>query len=328
MQTLYRLIYRDRRRLALTGVLLAAAAWIGGDTIPDIMGLPGELVAIGALLVLASVVAVTLPRYRFAVEIGALSNLAFVALGRLLPSSNFNIDHPGVQPLSVLVLYGFTVVGVCAVLTGSWSDRIAPTRSTARARATSHLPPKDLWYGLIPTPGHLDMSPDPEVVSIDYADPARRVIRLLNWLPPATPTELLLHVDAVEPLDFVRLRIERVNAEGRCTIQGETAFRIVDEGLRRRVEIEHSTDALPLRRRLRGWIDDTLGRWTDLRLARVEHAAASATSPRQSEARRPARQQSADLFNAIYADAKRPDGPDRRIAPAPSWLTTSARTKP
>lgn len=325
MRNLYRLIFRDRRRLTATVVLLFASWLVGSDTVPDVAFMPGELVTIIILTVASGVVAVAFPAYRFMVEVAGLSNFVFVGLGHLLPQSNFNLANPQGNIGSATLLYIFIVIVIHAILTGRWSDRLTPVRRRAHATAHSTLSARDLWYGLVPTPGHLDASPDPEVVSIDYADPSRRVIRLLNWLPPGRSSQILLHVEEVEPLNYIRLRIEGGDAG---TLKGTTSFRIVDEGPRRRVEVCHVADALPLRRHLRGWLDDTLGRWMDLRLSRVERAARNfCETPGGVRYKRPTSSTATDLFNSVYAKDTPPDGAERRRTQAPVWITTLPKTE-
>ncbi|MEC7761027.1 MAG: hypothetical protein VX874_03820 [Pseudomonadota bacterium] len=328
MRKLYRLIYRDRRRIAFTTLMLCAAWVVGSDTIPDRFVISGEAITILLLVAGSTAAAVAFPRHRFVIEIAAVSNFVFVALGRLFPGSNFNLANPELNFASSLLLYALLAVAFGRLATGHWSDTLPHIRRKTIARSYSTLSAKDLWYGLVPTPGHLDESPDPEVVSIDYADPSRRVVRLLNWLPPAAPSELLLHIEEIEPLNFVRLRVERIDPEQGGTLEGTTSFRIVDEGTRRRVEICHVADALPLRRQMRGWLDDTLGRWMDLRLTRVEQASARiCETPGGVRYRRPADTASTDLFNSVYAKETTHNGPERRRAALPHWIAALPKTE-
>lgn len=328
MRNLYRHIFRDRRRLSFTALMLALSLTLGWNTASTDLPIARDVGTVLFLLVVAGGVAIAAPRLRFAVEVAAVSNFVFVGLGHLLPTSNFNLANPHLNPASAVLLYLFVIVVMHTALNGRWSDRFTPIRRRTVARATSTLSAKDLWYGLVPTPGHLDEIPDADVVSIDYADPSRRVIRLLNWRPPGRSSELLLHVDEIDAPHFVRLRIERVDPERGNSFEGTTSFRITDQGARRRVEICHVADALPIRRHARGWLDDTLGRWLDLRLSRVEETTrALCHSAGGVRIKCPEKISSADYFNSVYAQAKPHKGPDRRRTPLPHWIASLPRTE-
>lgn len=270
---LRRRLHRDRRRLGVAASLALAGLMLGGVPGDPALLLSGE--TLGLLAVLGFVLAVSLnwPRHRFAVETVALGNVIFIACGRIWPWANFNLANPEVNWLSAFILYTLTLGAVRYVFYGRWADRFRrPGVVVARASAWSELTAQELWYGLVPTPGHLDECADSEVVSIDYADRTRRVVRLVNWMPPAERSQTLLHIEEIAPFRHVRLRVDHEGASRGAATNGVTTLRIIDEGARRRVEVAHEMTGLAPRRVLRGWIDDTLGRMLDYRLQGVEHA--------------------------------------------------------
>ena len=82
--------------------------------------------------------------------------------------------------------------------------------------------------------------------------------------------ETLLYIDAIEPLRHVRLRMRVVAGKRDAATEGTTSFTIRDRGDHRDVEVRHEIARLAPRRILRGWLDDTLGRILDARVAAVE----------------------------------------------------------
>lgn len=307
-----RALYRDRRRLTLSAALIVLASVVGYDFVPDVAPIfPTEVLVMVAIIGALPLVIYYFPKQRHAIELAGIANLAFVLVGRAFPESNFNLANPHVNWISAMILYALVILATSLVIWGRWSDRFRkPGQMTLTAHAYSSLPTKALWYGLVPTPGHIDECPDPEVVSIDYADPGRRVIRLINWLPPHERFETLLHIEEIDPMKSVRLRIEERGRRAEAATAGVTAFRIVDEGARRRVEVTHEMPVLPPRRLFRGFMDDTLGRMMDHRLRLVEIAAMNPKGRSRAQHRASANQQ--ELFTAIAYQPERAEGPDRR----------------
>lgn len=272
--TLYRLLYRDRRRLAFSGTLVVIATLLGRDTLPDpIPGIQIEYLAFSLIILAMPLIAIYAPSYRYLVELGAVSNLLFVAIGRVLPQSHFVPANEDGSLLKAAVLYGLTILAVHYITYGRWSDRFkGPKKVVSRARVTTRLEARPMWFGLVPTPGHLDECPDPDVVSIDYVDKSRRTIRLITWQPGSPMGEVLLHVDELETLKRTRLTIEVVQGKRDQRTEGTTTFEVVDLGHQRVLYVSHEMAELPWRRALRGWLDDTLGRIMDVRLSVVEAA--------------------------------------------------------
>lgn len=274
-----RLLYRDRRRLAISALMFFAATTIGFDFIPDpVSFIPSEALILFALLAAMPAVTLRYPKRRFLIEVIALSNLSFVLLGRLLPMSHFNLTNPSINWGSAIVLYVFTIVVVNVLFTGEWSDRFLRLRlSKSSAHTQTALDRRRLWFGLVPTPGHIDECPDPEIVSIDFADTQRRKIRVISWMPPRARTQAILNIHQIDPLTFVRFQIEYHDDDAPVTSNGVTAFRITahPDALCKKVEITHDLRDVPLRLALRAWLDDTVGRILDQRVANIERLAST-----------------------------------------------------
>lgn len=269
---LKRLFYRDRRRLALSVALVLLASAIGFDYLPDpVPHVPSESLAAGALILAMPLVSAFVPDHRYLIELGAVSNLLFVLMGRVFPLSNFNLASEQVDFLSSAVLYGLTVTAVQVLVRGRWSDRFGPrTPVRLTARATTPVGRRALWFGLVPTPGHLEDNPDPSVVAIDYLDANRRIVRMIHWMPPHRRGETLLHIEEAAFYDHVRLRIESRGDGVAQVSRGSTSLRFFDKGTHRLVILAQDTEQVALRHLVRGWLDDTLGRMLDARLARIE----------------------------------------------------------
>jgi hypothetical protein len=269
-------LYRDRHRFALSSWLLLSAAWITPTSFASpIPGVSAELALMLGLLLAMPLVAIWARKWRFMIEVMALAALLFALTGRALPGSAADLSAPQPAPLAPLALFAAMIVVTSYLLYGRWSDRFVPRhgpRFTARGR--SRLEAGQLWVGLFPTPGQAHRNPDPEVMSIEYADRARRMLRLITWMPPHPPGETLLHIDRIAPFREVRFRMEVVSGLRDKALEGTTTIRIEDRGTYRRFTVTHTPDHPLPRRLLRGWLDDTLGRMMDARLAAVERLAA------------------------------------------------------
>ncbi|MGH1369017.1 MAG: hypothetical protein ACRBCL_10390 [Maritimibacter sp.] len=267
--------HRDRRRLVFSGVFLLYATIAAFGRLPSPLSwLPGEVFWLALVAVSVTVVAVFLPKFRFLFELFAISGAIFHTLGLAIPASNFNTGNPNGNLLSNFILF-FILLGVVHFLTyGRWTDPYFRPKKTAYiARAKSTASVRTLWYGLMPTPGHLDECPDPDVVSIDYAQADQKSIRIITWLPGRKMGETQLHIHEMEPLKSVTLEIEiKQNGRRALLMPGVTTYEITDHGTYRSVFVRHEMTGLPRRLALRGWLDDTLGRFLDLRLRAVERS--------------------------------------------------------
>lgn len=272
--TAVRFLYRDRRRLALSWSLVAIATIVGYDTVPDpIPFVSSELLAFVVILVAMPAVAIFAPTKRYAIEIAAFGNLVFVILGKLLPFTAFNTGAAGIPITASLFLYLVTLLMTHLALNGHWSDRLwRPRRVVSYCRGTTRLPARALWYGMVPTPGHLDEYPDPDVVSIDYTDRTKRDVRLLTWKPGQDAGEFSVHFFSLEPFKSARLRVHVISGTSDPVTEGITDISVTDLGEQRNILVRHEMAGLPLRRAIRGWIDDTLGRVVDARLGGIETA--------------------------------------------------------
>lgn len=266
-------LYRDRRRIAVSLVLLFGIALLGANTLPDpIPGpVPSEILSIFPILAAIPFVTLRFRRHRHWIEVVFLGTFLYLALARALPDSPW--DYGGIYGLTPVgaLAYASSIWAARQFLYGHWADRFTrPGKIAFSAKAHSRLPVDALWYGLVPTPGQLERNPDPEVVSIDYASADRRTIRLVTWQPPRRAGETLIHIDQIDPLRSVTLRLEIISGLREAETEGTTRFEIHDHGPYRSVIVSHEIEALSPRRMLGGWLDDRLGRMMDTRLATVE----------------------------------------------------------
>ncbi len=275
-----RQLYRERRRLVLSSALFSLAIWIDPDRLPEPFSGPATaLLLIAGLMICTPFVAMRFPKSRHMLEIVAVADLLFALTGWLLPTSaaNFTQAHP--DYLLGWALYSSMIILVYFTLYGRWSDRLPRPNVTMRV---SHMRTKldlpTLWYGLVPTPGYADRVPEPDVVAVEYASSDKRLIRLVTWRPDHQAGEVLMHIDDMDPFSYVRLRLRVVHGHHDPAIEGVTEFAIKDDGKYRTLEVRHEMAQLPLRRLLRGWIDDRLGQLMDARLAAVECRASRAKS--------------------------------------------------
>lgn len=319
LKSTLRHLYRDRRRMALTWALLVASNVAGFDTLADPAPWLSAELALSLLIFLAvPLISVVLTRHRHWTEIVATATFIFLLLGIALPDSPF--DHTGPRGFSLASwgLYGVLILAARSLLYGSWSDRFTPRgHFRVRSRLITTADIKPLWYGLVPTPGQIDFSPDPEVVSIDYADAARRTVRLVTWLPPRGAGELLLHIHEIEPFRRVRLSMETLRGPTDAGTRGETLLEVVDMGRERHVRMRHTYEnGFPPRRLLRAWLDDTFGRMMDARLEAIE---ISARCPGAAKAK-----VSFDSWYPDPHDAHPVSGPARAPSAAPSAAANAA----
>lgn len=269
--TIQQRLYRDRRRLVFSVTAIVLASILSFDYLPDpIQGIQSETIMASLWIACLPLISVHLPKKRFLIEVTALGNLVFVIIGHLAPWANFNLANPNVDWISATVLYGLTLYAVHYLTWGRWSDRFKPTKPM-RLRSTTHskLDIKDLWLGLLPTPGHIERCPDPEVVSIDYADGNRKVVRLVNWMPPNHRSETLVHFEEFNPMSSVKFRMEFRGHKRSVPMHGVTTVKFTDQGTQRKIELILETDTLAPRRIIRGWLDDSVGRMMDGRVRNV-----------------------------------------------------------
>ena len=89
-------------------------------------------------------------------------------------------------------------------------------------------------------------------------------------MPPHRRWETLLHIEEAALHDHVRLRIESRSEDVAQASRGSTSLRVFDKGPHRLVILAQDSEQVALRHLVRGWLDDTLGRMLDARLARIE----------------------------------------------------------
>ncbi len=275
-----RQFYRQRRRFSVSFILFFMAVWIAPDRLPEILpGLPTQGLLLFVLFPIVPLISMHFSKGRRFLEILALADLFFATTGQLFPGSIADVSQANPDYMLGGLFYSVLVVLCSQLVYGRWSDRLPrPKRIVRDATMRSHLELQPLWYGLVPTPGYADRSPDPDVVAIEYTDADRRTVRLVAWRPDMPVGEALVHFDEFEPFSYVRLRLRVVTGDTDPAIEGATEIRMTDMGSYRSIHIRHEMRDLPLRRVLAGWMDDKLGEINVARLAAVECRAANAKS--------------------------------------------------
>lgn len=268
-------IYRERRRLSISLFLLSLGLWVAPDRLPDLRSwLPSELLVFIGVVIAMPLIATFLPRYRHLLEIFAVSDLLFSTLGWVYPQSVANFATVENHVLQSTLLYIVMMMLVYYFFYGRWSDSLPSPRTvygTAHLRSKLDLPA--LWFGLVPTPGHADRVPEPDVVAIEYTDATHKSVRLITWTPEHQAGEVQVHFDDYETFSYVKMRLQIVHGRRDPLLEGATEFWMSDKGAYRRFDIRAELNNMPLRRLLRAWLDDTLGRIMEARLTGVEKRA-------------------------------------------------------
>jgi len=312
-------LYRDRRRILLAVLLLIGAGALGDGGLPDVApGFSGEALVLLLGFALIPLVTLSLPRHRDWIEVVALASLLVAAIFRILPEPPASMP-PGDRVFPVLLAWGLAIATTRFLLYGRWADRLGRRRSL-RLRVTlrSEVDLRALWYGLLPLPGHLDRHADPEVIAADYLDAAHRCIRVISWPPEGPPGESLLMIEALRPFSEICLRREVISGLTDTLVIGRTCYRFRDFGLLRHVDVSHRISGAPPRRMLRAWLDDTMGRLLDQRVARIERGLGREATPE-------ARAGLSRWFEEPVVLAP-PQAPRRRLSDLPTDIGAEAPT--
>ncbi len=265
-------LFRDRRRFILSATLILISAYFAPNSLPDpIPHVQSEILVVIGIFLAMPIVAIYARQYRHFIEVVAFANLIFAMIGWLLPDSVANLARPNADFTQGGIIYLAALLGSYYFLYGKWSDRLTPKttfRVVTKMRSTTDL--YHLWYGLIAIPGHRNLYADNELVSVDYVDPAHKVIRMIHWAPPDRREEYLVFVDEMEKFEHIKLRLRIVEGIADNATDGVTEFRFRDTGRHRKVTMIFLADAISPRRMLRHWLDDTVGRMMDNRVSAIE----------------------------------------------------------
>ena len=265
-------LHNDRRRIAFAAVLTLAAGGFGNGVLPDPLPVATEALVVLFFLAMIPLFVARYRAKRHWVELTALGNLIVTFAGDVHPSGFFGWHDVTFMLTLQIPAYLGIVVGLKALIYGRWSDDYAPRRRfVVKARLQSRISLHDLWYGTIPTPGFLDHNPDREVVSIEFADASKKVIRLTTWVPPLAGTgEALLHFHQIEPLRYARFTLNVTRGKHDPDAEGETELFFEDHGSHRVLHMHHTVNGFSPRRAILGYFDDTFGRLMSARLEAIE----------------------------------------------------------
>tara|TARA_R100000322_G_scaffold126500_1_gene83017 strand:- start:36234 stop:37196 length:963 start_codon:yes stop_codon:yes gene_type:complete len=317
-----RRLHRDRRRIAVLFALLFGAGvvetWNKSDLFPpgvmEVGAGIGLLVFVGTFLIAAGL---ALPSLRHAYTPIGLTLFGAAVLGRVFPGSAFSlltITEGGARSIAGLITTGLFVH---FLFYGRWSDKLLTmrrSRNTTRL-TTIKLESDTLWHGFVPTPGRREMLHDPDVLSVDWVDRERSRVRIIRWAPPAKKIEEFHQIEDYLPGAYIVYRWVRQDEERKeRLLRGLRAVKMIDLVDRRVIYITEFNHNRPLRKVLFDWIDDSLGRIEDERLAQLESAAGSTKS------KEAARRESLAVGGVL-----RPKGQgDERLRPRPPLMASAA----
>jgi hypothetical protein len=284
---LKRRLHRDRRRIGVSFALLFAAGvvetWNTSDVFPpgvvEVTAGLGMLAFFGSFLIAAGL---ALPSLRHAYAPIGFTLFGAAVLGRIFPGSAFSLMTIPDAGLSSLVALVITGLAVHFIFYGRWSDKffvMRRSRNTTRLTSTQ-LDADQLWHGFVPTPGRREALHDRDVLSVDWVDRERSRVRVIRWTPPARKIEEFLQIEDYLPGAYIVYRWVRETGEKKGQlVRGLRAVKMIDMIDKRVIYVTEFSHNRPLRKVLFDWLDDSLGRAEDRRLAHLE-AAANASQPR------------------------------------------------
>lgn len=267
--TCFRRAYRDRRRLLLAVTLNLAAGQFGFGVLPGpIPGIASEVLVAGAFLGLIPVLTFRFRGMRHWVEIVALGKFVVTLHGHLLPGGVFGWHDVLTMLFFQIPGYFGLLIALRTMLYGRWSDPLTLRRRVVvTAKLRTWMPIKELWLGVVPTPGFIAHNPVREVVSIQFADISKRVVRRLTRIPPRAGTgEVLMSFDDITPLADARFRLSTVRGVG----DADAELLFENRGHHRVLGLRHKVNGFTPRRILMGYLDDTFGRLLAARLDAIE----------------------------------------------------------
>lgn len=313
---LARRLHRDRRRIAVSFALLFAAGvvetWNKSDLFPtgvmEVGAGLGLLVFVGAFLIAGGL---ALPSLRHAYAPIGLTLFGAALLGRIFPGSSFSlltVTEGGARSVAGLITTGLFVH---FIFYGKWSDRllrVARARNTTRL-TTTRLDGDTLWNGFVPHPGRREALHDPSVLSVDWVNKQRTRIRLIRWDHPQEKSEEYMQIEDHLPGAYVVYRWVREGKKNRELARGLRAVKMIDMVDRRVLYVTEFAHNLPLRKVLFDWLDDSLGRIEDQRLAALE------TAVQTAQARNGHINPMLSIGGVLRPRAKKPVKPVRRPRP-------------
>jgi len=267
-----RQIFHDRRRIAVATTLTLAGSGFANGFVPPPAPMTAAMAPTLCFLLLIPLFTARLKAHRHWIEIIALGLFSVTLTRWLYPGGIFGWHGPAF----LLAVQGPAVIGVFLglrlVIHGHWSDRFSPRHPyLVETTLRSHLSLQELWYGFVPTPGFADRNPDRAVVSVEFADATKQVVRLTTWEPPhAGSGEILLDFAEITALEHVRFRLKVMRGLHDPCEEGETEIFFEDRGSHRRLHVRHLVEGFTARRALLGTFDDTFGRTMTARLNAIE----------------------------------------------------------
>ncbi|MGH1369019.1 MAG: hypothetical protein ACRBCL_10400 [Maritimibacter sp.] len=273
-----RRLHRDRRRYGVVSLLLFLSGAIEAHGLSEnmpflvletIAGLAMVLVFGGFFLGLGA----ALPKWRHAFVPMAFTLFVAACLGQMFPQSAFSLltlTESGTRGLTGMCVAG---IFVHFLFYGQWSDGVfRKRRARSATRVVTNLSAESVWYGIMPTPGRRECLHDANIVSVDYTNRERTEVRVLEWAPPAEKVETTLTIDEIKPGSFCVYRFKSPGEHPGQINTGLRALRVVDMGETQVIYVTEFLQNQPLRQILFDWLDDSLGRREDARMAALEEA--------------------------------------------------------
>ena len=294
LRALKRRLWRERRRMAVCGVMLFASGYLQfihhgvSPWGPSMATVAGTAFVAGLLPVMLAICLVV-PPWRFTCEIVAATLLIVSVWGLFDARVGIDFALRGKSPSVWIVL------GSWLVLTQVWGtsrlDRLRLRRGRSSFRLRSPLGADALWTGLVGTPGRATpRSPTGEIVTFDRLEPGAPHRRIVERLPGGALFEEHQIVESQDPPHHIRFRWRAVHAApGDPCSTGIKEITIRETGRGSVVEVQHRADDLPIRVALVTWLDDGLARLGDRAVALIERGdPPPATPPAADGLARPA----------------------------------------
>ncbi len=274
MKSLQRRIFRERRRLIIVAVLCALAGYIMflNDT-RHVMAFPMPTVAsvafgVGFSLV-ALVVCLIQPSFRFAAEILGLTLFLYALISAYVPSISLES-----APIPVLIMIMFMIAAqtLYHLIYGSWSDKFMRQKlHVDRATALSALDRQDLWLNFYPDPRNVENYFDQTVEEMGFVDDERDMIHIVNRFRDGLFREVVAQFDQVKPGWSFRYEYEVLGAEEIANTQTPSYTLVLEpRGDDTAIHVRWERHNYPTRKAMMHWIDDWAGRRVDCAIAVAE----------------------------------------------------------
>ncbi len=274
MKSLNRRIYRERRRLAIIAGFSAVAGYLlfAGD--PRIVaGFPLPFLAsVGAaslVSLMALIICLLQPAYRWALEIIALTLFIYAFLATYVPSIRLETAP---VPILILILFMIAAQSLFHLVYGNWSDNfLRQALHVDRATAISPMNREDLWLTFYPDPRNLDHYFDDTVEKMEFVDGSHDTIHVVNRFDHGLFKETVFQFDQVKPGWSFRYDYEVLGVDDTQNSAPPTYTLVLEpRGEMTAVHVRWERFNFPTRKAMMHWVDDWPGRRADIAMNKAE----------------------------------------------------------